>query len=80
MTIQDWSAWLYLTVELSFYKRVARAYLPLNIRLRRPYKQRAALRGRHRREIVAKQRHGFGSNILKFAKKIAKTPVVRELG
>ena len=62
------------------YKRVARAYLPLNIRLRRPYKQRAALRGRRRREIVAEQRHGFGSNILKFEKKMAKTPVVQELG
>ena len=62
------------------YKRVTRTYLPLNIRLRRHYKQRAALRGRRRREIVAEQRHGFGSNILKFAKKIAKTPVLRELG
>ena len=36
-------------------------------------------RGRHCGQIAVQQGHGFGSNILKFAKKIAKKPVVREL-
>ena len=62
------------------YKCVTCAYLPVNIHLTRPYKQRAAPRGRHRRQIAVQKGHGFGSNILKFAKKSAKTPVVRELG
>ena len=36
-------------------------------------------RGRRCGQIAVQQGHGFGSNILKFAKKIAKKTVVREL-
>ena len=62
------------------HKRVTRAYLPANTRLRQPYKKRAVLRGRRHRQIAIQQRRGFGSNILKFAKKIVKTPFVQEFG
>ena len=31
------------------YKRITRVHLPVNIRLKRPYKQRAVPRGRRRR-------------------------------
>ena len=57
-------------------ERATHNHLPANIHLRRPYKQRAAPRGRHR----CQQGRGIGSNILKFAKKVAKTPIVQELG
>ena len=62
------------------YKRVTQFYLPSNIRLRRHSKQRAAPRGRHHQQIAVQQGSGFGSNVLKFVKKIVKTSVVRELG
>ena len=62
------------------YKRVTRAHLPGNIRLRRPHPQRAAPQGRRCWQIVDKQGCGFDRNILKFAKKIAKTPVVWKHG
>ena len=58
------------------YKRVTHAYLPANICLRQPYKERAVPRGRCRRQIAVQQGRGFLSNILKFAEKIAKTLVV----
>ena len=62
------------------YERVTRNHLPANIHLRRPYKQIAAPRGRRGRQIAVQQGRGLGSNILKFAKKVAKTPIVQELG
>ena len=43
------------------YKRISRDDLPLNIRMRRTYRQRAAPRGRRRRQR--------GQGILKFLKK-----------
>ena len=64
------------------YRRVTRAHLPEHIRLRRsrhPYRQRAAPRGKHQ-QIAIQQGRGLGSNILKFAKKVVKTPIVQELG
>ena len=62
------------------YERVTHNHLPGNVRLRQPYRQRAAPCGRHCHQIVVQQGRGIGSNILKSAKKVAKTPVVRELG
>ena len=62
------------------YKRVTRAHLPVNIRLRRPYKKGVAPWARHYWQIAVQQGRGFGINILKFSKKIAKTPAMRELG
>ena len=62
------------------YERTTRNHLPANIHLRQPYRQRPAPRGRRRRQIAVQQGHGRGSNILKFARKVAKTPIVRELG
>ena len=59
------------------YKRITCAHLPENIRLRQPYKQREVPQGRL---IAVQQGRGFGSNIFKFTRKIAKTPAVRELG
>ena len=56
------------------YECVTRYHLPANMRLRRPYKQRAAPRGRrHCHQIAVQQGHSLGSNILKLAKKVAKT-------
>ena len=59
------------------YKRVTRDHLPANICLNCPYRQRAPPRGRRR--CIQQQQRGRGS-ILKFAKKVVKTPVGRELG
>ena len=59
---------------------VTRNHLPANIHLKQPYRQRAVPRGRRRRQIAVQQGRSIGSNILKFAKKVAKTPIVRELG
>ena len=50
------------------YKRISRDDLPLNIRMRRTYRQRAAPRGRRRR------RRQRGQGIFSFIKKAAKTP------
>ena len=61
------------------YKHVTRAYLPANICIRWPYKQRVAPWGRSRWQIALQQGCGFSSNILKFAKKTAKTTVLWEL-
>ena len=54
------------------YKRVTRAYLPANIRLRRSYKQSAASGGRRCQQVAVQQGHGFGSDILKFKKRLLK--------
>ena len=62
------------------YEHVTRSHLAVNVRLRQPYRQRAVPRGRRRRQITVQQGRGIGSNILKFAKKVAKTPTVREFG
>ena len=62
-------------IFIARYRHVTRAYLPANIQLRWPYRQRAVPRGRRCGQIAVQQGHGFGSNILKFAKK----PVVQEL-
>ena len=53
------------------YKRISRDDLPLNIRMRRNYRQRAAPRGRRRRQR--------GQGIFSFMKKVAKNPMVRAL-
>ena len=60
------------------YENVTRNHLPANVRLIQPYKQRSTPRGRRRRQIAVQRGRGIGSNILKFAKKVAKTPIVRE--
>ena len=44
------------------YKRTTRAQLPANVHLQRPYRQRAAPKGRRRRRAVVGQRgKGFKS-------------------
>ena len=53
------------------YKRISQDDLPLNIRMRRTYRQRAAPRGRRRRQR--------GQGIFSFLKKAAKNPLVRTL-
>ena len=53
------------------YKRISRDNLPLNIRMRRTYRQRAAPRGRRRRQR--------GQGIFSFIKKAAKNPLVRSI-
>ena len=53
------------------YKRISRDELPLNIRMRRTYRQRAAPRGRRRRQR--------GQGIFSFLKKADKNPLVRTL-
>ena len=58
------------------YERVTRDHLPANIRLERPYKQRAAPRGRRRRRPQRVQQGGSLHSILKIAKKVVKTPIV----
>ena len=60
------------------YKRISRDDLPLNIRMLRTYRQRAAPRGRRRQQ----RGQGIGSffkKIAKKVKKIAKNPTVRAL-
>ena len=53
------------------YKRILRAELPPNIVMRRTYRQRAAPRGRRRRQR--------GRGIFDFVKKVAKNPLVGSL-
>ena len=53
------------------YKRISRGELPVNIRMRRTYRQRAAPRGRRRRQR--------GQGIFSFIKKAAKNPLVRSI-
>ena len=50
------------------YKQISRAELPPNIAIRRTYRQRAAPRGRRRRQR--------GRGIFDFVKKIARNPLV----
>ena len=69
------------------YKRTTRAQLPANVHLQRPYRQRAAPKGRRRRRAVVGQRgKGFKSafkNVFKkdfnIAKKAAKNKSVRNI-
>ena len=63
------------------YKRATRADLPANVRLERPYRQRAAPRGQRRR--VRQGGRAFKSAFKKnldFAKKISKNKAVRNIG
>ena len=63
------------------YKRTTRAELPANAHLQRPYKQRAAPRGRRRRRAGQRGR-GFKSafkKVFNFAKKAAKNKSVRNM-
>ena len=53
------------------YKRISRAELPPNIVMCRTYRQRAAPRGRRRRQR--------GRGIFDFVKKVTKNPLVRSL-
>ena len=52
------------------YEHIAHNHLPGNVRLRQPYRQRAAPCGRCCHQIVVQQDHGIGSNTLKSAKKV----------
>ena len=66
------------------YKRTTRAELPANVHLQRPYRQRAALKGRRRgrRAAVGQRGRGFKSVFKKgfnIAKKIAKNKSVRNI-
>ena len=66
---------------LARYRRATRAELPANVRLSRPYRQRAASRGRRSR--VRQGGRGFKSAFKKafnFAKKISKNKAVRNIG
>ena len=58
---------------LARYKQVPRSELPGNIVMRRTYRQRVAPRRRRNRR---RQCH---RGVLKFIKKVAKTPMVRQL-
>ena len=62
------------------YESVTRNHLPANVCLIQPYKQRSTPRGRRRRQIAVQRGRGIGSNILKFSKKVANTPIVQEFG
>ena len=62
---------------LARYKCVNRDHLPPNVRMRQYYKQRAAPKGRHRPGGQRDQRIG---SIFRLAKKLAKNPMVRNLG
>ena len=66
------------------YKRTTRAELPANVHLQRPYRQRAALKGRRRgrRAAVGQRGRGFKSVFKKgfnIVKKIAKSKSVRNI-
>ena len=66
---------------LAKYRRATRAELPPNVRLNRPYRWRAASRGRRRR--VRQGGRGFKSafkKVFNFAKKISKNKAVRNIG
>ena len=59
------------TIFYARYKRATRADLPANVRLERPYKQRAAPKGKRRR--VRQGRRGFINafgKLMRFAKKV----------
>ena len=63
------------------YRRATRAELPANVHLNRPYRRRAAPRGRRRQ--VRKDGRGFKSAFKKafnFVKKISKNKAVRNIG
>ena len=62
---------------LARYERVTRDHLPPNVRMRWDNKQRAAPKGRSRRR--GQRGRGIGL-IFRFAKKLAKSPMVRNLG
>ena len=67
---------------LARYRRATRVELPANVRLNRPYKQRAAPKGQ-RRCCARQGRRGFKSAFKKafnFAKKISKNKAVRNIG
>ena len=69
---------------LARYKRTTKAHFPANIHLPRPYKQRAAPKGKRRclRTAAApatQQRQGI-ADIFHFGKKKAKKKVVRNIG
>ena len=62
-------------------KRTTRAELPANVRLERPYRQRAAPRGWGRARVRGGR--GFKSafkKVLNFAKKASKNKTVRNIG
>ena len=60
---------------------MTRDELPPNIRLRIPYRQRAAPRNRRQQPPAAVLQRGQGlSSILKFAKKVIKNQLVKKLG
>ena len=59
------------------YKRISRDDLPLNIVMRRTYRQQVAPRGRRRRPRARPGQRGRG--IFSFLKKAAKHPLVRTL-
>ena len=66
---------------LARYRRATRTELPVNVRLNRPYRWRAASRGRRSR--VRQGGRGFKSAFKKafnFAKKISKNKAVRNIG
>ena len=66
---------------LARYRRAMRTELPANVRLERPYKQRAAPKGQRR--CVKQGGRGFKSAFKKtfnFAKKISKNKAVRNIG
>ena len=66
---------------LARYRRATRTELPANVHLKRPYRQRAAPRGRRRR--VRQGGWGFKSafkKALNFVKKISKNKAVRNIG
>ena len=62
------------------YKRTTRTDLPANVRLERPYKQRAVPKGRRRR--VRQGRRGFKSafgKLMRFAKKVGNNKVFKNI-
>ena len=70
------------------YKRTTRAELPANVHLQRPYRQRAAPKGRRRGRRAALGQHGRGfksafKNVFKkgfnIGKKVAKNKLVRNI-
>ena len=66
---------------LGRYRRATRTELPANVRLERPYKQRASPKGQRLR--VKQGGRGFKSAFKKafnFAKKISKNKAVRNIG
>ena len=66
------------------YQRITHAHLPANILLNWPYKQRAATKGKQWIQWVAQQQgcgvRSFVSKLYTLAKKVAKVPIVREVG